>query len=426
MSWFYYIGFLTYLLCLPLKTLAIDADYSVGLSIGKYDNIDLVAEPLEKETSYNLNAGLSVSEDASNLYLNIRGIVNSINYVNDVVEDRTSGDLVANVIWRIKPGHFEWYLDNTFTQSLIDTLDSDSPENRENINVFSTGPNYIVRLSARNNLQFEARAQNYNYERNFDNNRSFTAARWIYNVNSAFTLSLNSEAELVRFKDDLVNNDFDRYDSFLGLDYLRGTTEFNAEYGSTNIVNEIIPDNSVERYLLAISSIRSSSTTIRLDYENLLSDTGRQASNLTSSQIGNDSPLSAVNNDLFIDQTIRLQYIKNYSDNNITYQLFTGEREYNIRSDLDVEVDGIYINGRWLINSRDFVLFNLRYVQNVYLDPTLNREDEDYRYAITYNHRLQRQINVGLELISLERESNIEDSSYEDFRMILTLNYSSL
>lgn len=417
------IGFNAFIFFLPLQVVAINANYSTGITIGTYENIDLVSDPVDEETSQSVFGTLSVNEDTAKLFLNINGVVNAINYRNDIVEDRTTGSLIANIVWRIKPNQFEWYLDETFTQTLTDTLGSNTPSNRENINVLSTGPNYTIRINRRNNLELEARAENHNYERNFDNNRGFAAGRWVHNVNSGLRLSLNSEAELVRFKDEVVNNDFDRFDSFLSIDYERGITVLNAEYGTTNISNELLQDISVERYLVAISSLRSRSTTIRIDYENVLSDTGRQASNLTV--ISNDTPLSSATNDLFVDQTTRLQYMKRYSDSNVTYELLTGNRDYIRLTNLDVEIDGALIRGNWAINLRDNASFDFRYVKSLYLDSSIDRSDEDYRYSIAYNHRLRRQINIGLEMTSLERESNIESSSYDDLRLLITLNYTS-
>lgn len=414
------------LFSISLKVSAADVSYFAGVSIGHYDNLNLENEPVDDDFSTSYLAGITVAEDNVNLFANIIATGESISYKNETAADENLGSLLAEINWRIKPGQFEWVLTDSFTQTAIDTLASDTPTNRQNVNVFSTGPNYIVRINSRNNLQFEARAENYSFEENTDNNRLFLAGRWSHDVNSSLTITLNNEAESTRFEDDIVNTDFERNDVFLELNYANGLNTVDAEYGFTHVSNENIQDIDESRYLFSMTNARTRTSSIRLAYENILSDTGSEVLDLTSGSSGTDTSVGSAANDIFVDESFILQYFKNVSSGNTVFEINTTKREYKRQTNLDEKETMALISGTWNLQRADNLLYNIEYINTQFLDPSFDREDDDKIYSITYFHRIKRNVNINFEVTSQERISSIQNESYEDLRMILSLNYTSL
>ena len=400
--------------------------YRAGVAFGSYDNVNLVSEPTEQEFSQSLNAGVRVFEDSSSLYANFDANFSTFNYKNDIAADRNYGQLLANIIWRIKPGNFEWIFDNNFTQSVIDPLESNSPANRQNINVVSTGPNYIIRLNPRNNIQMEVRAENYSFEESEDNNRVASAVRWLHNVNTALMVSLNNENEIARFKSGPEDLDFNRNDLFLGINYSRGLNVIFAEYGVSSVKNENINDISSDRYFLSITNTRTQTSSIELDYENYLSNTGNQVRGLVPDDGGDAPPIDSVANDVFVNEQFRLQYNESINNGVIRFNASTGTRRYERFTDLDIDVDGLGINALWYMHRNSSFILDARYLQTDYVDPGSGRSDEDRIYSLEYRYRIKRNISVSILTSSLERISTIEDRSYEDVRIFLSFNYFSI
>jgi len=401
---------------------AADFRYGLGTAIGLYDNVTLVSEPESSETSIDLLGNLVLFQNDANMFADINGSVRVINYVNDIANDQVIGNLSANVIWKLQPQRFEWYFTDSLRQSVIDTQVSDAPSNRQYVNVFSTGPNYIIRLNPRNNIQLEARAESYNYEQNIDNKRGFLAARWLHDINSSLIVSINSESVLARFTDDVINSDFERSDLFINFAYASGVNTFDAEFGYTTINNENINDIEDSRYLLSFTNARTTNSSVRVVLEHILSDTGRQVldSNLTGNSI-----VGSAANDIFIDDLIQLQYFKTISTGNITFDLGASERDYKRQNNLDERVYRFDINGNWNLSGANNLTYSLNFRNRDFLNSVDDRIDDDSVYTVTYSHNLKRNLSFSTQIASLKRSSTSLNRSYDDIRILFSIDYTS-
>lgn len=404
--------------------------YNAGVLFGIYENVNLISNPTESEFSQGLNLGLNVLEDSSSLYVNLDANFRSFNYSNNIAADRNNGQLLADLVWRITPGHFEWVLNNNFTQTVVDPLQSNAPANRQNANVFSTGPNYIIRLTPSNNLQLEARVENYSYQQYADNNRAATAIRWLHDVNIGLVLSLNNESELARFKNESGNLDFQRNDIFFGVNYARAANALLLEYGVTSIKNEFLDDITSDRYLFSFTNSRTQTSTIQFIYENYLSNTGDQILRLNPTDSNNGLPLNGVANDVFVTENYRLQYNKTITNGDMNFNAYSGTRRYDRTTNLDFDGVGFGANFRWFLKRNSTVIFNYRQLQTDYIEPdpvaAITREDADKTYTIEYRYGIKRNVNVSFQAISLERISTIETRSFEDLRFFISINYFSI
>jgi len=416
-----------YLTCLLSETvLAADVNYYMGFSVANFSNFNLVEDSLaEDENAFSLNAGIRVLEDTANLYVNVDASVQSIKYSNELAPDENVLNLLADAVWRIQPAQFEWVLTDNFAQTAIDTTASDSVLNRQNVNALSTGPNYIIRLNPRNNIQLEARAENYSFEENLDNNRLSLAGRLIHNVNSSLTVTFNDQAEITNFEDN-INTDFHRNDIFLSVNYARGLNTLDAEYGVTKITNDDAADLDEDRYALSFTSARTRSSNIRLSYEHLLSDTGSEILDLVIGDSSNDATNGTAANDIFVTEAFRFQHISNLSSGSVTFELSSTTTEYRVNPVFDEKINAAIISGVWNLRGSDNVLYNFSFSQNEFLDPSTDREDEDKLVSFTYFHAIQRNLNITFEATKVDRLSTIDSESYEDLRFIMTLTYNSL
>jgi len=413
------------LICFAQHTIAADVRYNVGSSIAHYDNINHDVSPADDEFSNSVYAGIEVIEENASFTSTSDAQIDAINYRNNVVEDETNLRLSTDNLWTINPGQFEWYVGNVFTQTAIDSLISDTPTNRQNINVFSTGPNYIIRINARNNLRLEARAENFNYEESADSNRLFIATRWGYDLNSTTRITANDEAITAKYNGDTIS-DYNRNDIYVGVEYIRGLNTFNAEYGLTRIDNENTTDFDGDRYLISFTNTRTRTSSIRFIYENILTDTGdRLIQNITSDALNNlDSEVSA--NDIFLEKSYRARYMKTLSSGELAFQVGVTNRNYEIQPHLDEKDKEAIINTVWNLKRTNRINFDINYINRTYQDPAFNRVDKDYEYSINYLHEFMRNVNFTIEVTSNERISTITNEAYEDVRYILSLNYTTL
>jgi len=405
-------------------SIAADVRFNVGSSIIHYDNVNLEVTPDSDEVSTSLNGGIKLSEDNASFTSRLDAQLRVINYHNNIVNDESNANIISNNLWRIKPNQFEWYIADTFTQTAIDSLGNDSPTNRQNVNVFSTGPNYIIRINSTNNLRFEARAENFSYEEGTDSNRLFIAARWGYDLNSAINITVNDEATTTKFTDDTVS-DYNRNDVYIGVNYLRGLNTLNAEYGYTRINNEQTEDFSGGRYALSFTNVRTNTSSVRFIYENILTDNGTRILKSTDETLDEFGDNTSVNN-IFVEQVYKARYMKALSNGELALELGVTNKDYELQSNLNQKDKVARFNGAWNLKRTNKIIYSIRYVDRIYQDPLFNRIDEDYEYSVGYLHEFMRNINLNIQAISKERISTIESEEYQDLRFILSINYSTL
>jgi len=412
------------LFCVSQQSIAADLRYNVGASVAHYDNINHDPSPISDESSYSIYGGVELSEENASFSSTLISQLRATQYTNDIEGDENNFKLSTENLWRINPGQLEWYIGDTFTQTAIDSLVSDTPSNRQNVNLFSTGPNYIVRVNSTNNLRFEGRLENFTYEENDDSNRLFLAARWNYELNSATRLTLNDEATTVKFKGD--STDYNRNDIYLGIDYVRGLNMFNAEYGVARIDNDGAPNFDGNRYLIAFTNTRTKTSSIRFIFENTLTDTGSRLLSDLNNNFFITSSSGTTANDIYTEKSYNARYMKALTNSTIALQLGSADRNYEIQTTLDEREKQAAIEYELHLKRTNRMTFDLRYYNTIYKDPAFNREDKDYRYSVKYLHEFMRNINFTIRVISDERISTIESEAYEDLRFILSLNYTTL
>jgi hypothetical protein len=100
--------------------------------------------------------GLGVLLDLERESARIDTIVNTNlelrRYSAEGIEDDPVGDLAAAANFHIVPDRFNWRFEERYGQGQIDPLAAAGPNNRESINVFSTGPEFEVPLGSRTEL----------------------------------------------------------------------------------------------------------------------------------------------------------------------------------------------------------------------------------------------------------------------------------
>ena len=404
---------------------AANVSHFVGLNFTHYKNVNLVNDPAADEVSESIIGGLSIIDNTSDLVLNVNARVNAINFKKNQAPDRSTGELLANALWIIKPRQFEWFVSDTFRQTAIDSLLSNSISNQQNANAFSTGPNYFIRVNPRSNIAIEGRIENYAFENFIDNNRYSIASRWLYDVNRALNMNANYEFEMVDYQGVSSDLNYDRSDVFIGLQYQRGLNTLEAEVGATQISNNLLNDVNSARYLLSIQNERTRTSNIRLVYENILSDTSNQLLGSSNLSINNNSSLPITSSDTFVNESVRFEYNKTTTYGSFLLSMRNRKYDYTNLTNLNQKVSSIGLVNTWNLKQGSHLSIRGDARRTLFEDSSLNREDKDYLYQATYTYSARRNISLIFDAISQKRESTVLISSYDDVRLLLTLEYVS-
>lgn len=410
------------LLILPVDVLAADIHYSIGSTLTHSTNLNHEPIPVNDELSQSVRGVVSAVENSASIVANVDMSVEAIHYTNNLASDSSNGQLLGNALWNIRPGMFAWYVSDVYTQTAIDTLVSDTPANRQNVNAFSTGPNYYLRINRRSNFELDGRLERYTYEdiiANNNNDRATTIAKLDYAFNPALNTNLNYQITYVTYDDQVINTDFSRNDVFLGAEYARGVNTVNMEAGYTSVNNYQINDVTASRYLVSLQNQRTRNTVIRAEYNRELSDSGIDVFNITTA--GN--PVVSVNSDLYVRTTSSVNMINTMSSGVLTINAHKIDSDYLSAVNLDQSLRAIYITNLWNLHRRSTLIFDGSYTQTRF--QFINRIDDDYLYGMTYTYGITRHVNFDLRAEQVERQSTDLQYNFDDTRIILTLEYVS-
>ena len=386
-------------------------------------NINHQNTPADSEVAQTLRGRISVIENTANLVANIDTTLEATRYSNNQATDVTTGQLLGNALWSIKPGQLEWFVSDVYTQTALDPLSSNTPSNRQNVNALTTGPNYYVRINRRSNLALEARLENYAYDNaQIDNSRVFGASRLDYMFTSSISSNLHYESTQVMYENNVLNPDFNRNDVFLGLLYQRNVNRAELQGGYTLINYDGRTDIRVSRYLLALENRRTRTTTIRAEYNREISDTSSDLRSVTSTD---NTTLLATSALLYVRSSTSLNITNTLSSGTLILNVYKTDSDYLTDNTRDQTEEGASLRNSWNISGSSSLAIDGSYIQSSYFNRAPERINEDYLYGASYIHRYGRNININLRAQQAERESTESAQTYDDTRITLTLEYVS-
>jgi hypothetical protein len=152
-------------------------------------------------------------------------------------------NMAGRLNWHLIEGSLDWIVENVASGSPQDLTGQDTPENRQQTNVLSTGPRWVLRPAAAWSGLFDARYI-HSYAENsddFNSDRLALAARAVRRLGGGRQLSAGVEASEVRYRDDEFSSaDYQRLDlvgryratrADLDLDIAAGRSRIDLDRG---------------------------------------------------------------------------------------------------------------------------------------------------------------------------------------------------
>ncbi len=158
-------------LCLAAKTLyAVQFDPGVGLGFEYTDNARLTSDNQVSDLIAATYVGAKLYENDGSLRYDATAAFNKSNYTQDSYVDQRYFNLGASINWEMIKKRFDWFLTDRFSQRPINSLNTNTPDNLQNSNIFTFGANLHVTASARNNFRITPMFSQYYYDTQFTDN----------------------------------------------------------------------------------------------------------------------------------------------------------------------------------------------------------------------------------------------------------------
>lgn len=398
--------------------------YGLGYTATRSDNITRVPTNEISETTHSFLAGFSYFELTSDVDARILAQAEFRDYQDDIFNDETVYDLRSFLLWTISPQRFTWTVGDTYEQTRIRATAADTPSNRTNVNVFSTGPDVYLRFNPVHTLALGARAGNvYTGRANADNDRFSGVVRWLYQATSSSIYGLNYEGRTVNYDDSTVNTDYTSHNMFLRADYRPSRSQYVIDLGVTKINPERGRDLDGTLARFSWNRRLTTESSFGMSASGVFSDTGADilaastaptpATSLTSGEITSD---------VFYAKRGSLYYTRRGTRFGLDFSLYTQDLDYETTL-RDRKEDGGRLRLGFFYSEATTLTLSTGQNRADYRD--FVRRDTDRDSSIRLGYRLRRNITLALEGRRTDRSSTDPAGEYIDNRVLLSILYSS-
>lgn len=401
-----------------------DFSYGLGYTATRSDNITRVPSDELSETIHSYLVGFSYLERTPDIDATVMAQTEFRDYQDDIFDDETVSNLRALLYWTISPQRFIWAVEDTFEQTRINAAVADTPDNRANVNVFSTGPDVYFRFNPVHTLALGARAGNVSTGRaNADNDRFSGTARWLYQATSITTYSFNYEVQDVAYDDSTLNGDFTSHDIFLRADYRPSRSQYTIDLGASRISPEQGEDLNESLFRLNWIRHLTTESTFGLSASGEYSDTAADILTSATSTTPSAALTSGeVRSDLFYAKRASLFYNRRGARFGAGFSLYTQDLDYEMTPQDRKEYGGRLTLDFFYSGTTSVTLTT---EQNRAEYREFVRRDTDRDSSIRLDYRLSRSVKLALEGRRTERDSTTPAEEYVDNRVSLSILYSS-
>jgi Surface lipoprotein assembly modifier len=403
--------------------------YGIDVGVAETDNVNLTPTDKVSQTIAQTDVDFAVKEESRRLDLDAKGNFSYLDYLQNAYGGQLIGRFDGTAQIALLPERLTWMLQDDFGQTAVDAFTPTTPNNLEDVNYFSTGPDLALRLGGTSFMNVSARFAHTTYETSpFNSNRVFGSVAWGLDLSARSSVSLNADTEKVMFENTVVNTDFDRTNAFVRYSLQGARTELTADVGGTDIdQNGATTAGALGK--IHLSRKMSAAATLTLTVGHQLTDASTVFSNLQSGAIGvigTAPPAQSAQNYTTNYATVGWQYVRNRTT--IGLSGHWEKDTYEEQPSLDYTRGGVEINlQRRLTRSLTAQLVGRYYKINYVnisaaeVNGSPNYNDELIGANLAWHHG--RGLEVRLRYSHNAQVTPGTDFGYGENRVLLTIGY---
>ncbi len=411
-----------------------DVTYNLSYAAEYSDNVRQTPTNHQEELAHALSAGMLFNETNRELDTHAQLSATYRDYQHNIFADSTTYGLNGTLVWKPLPEAFHWTVQDVYTQVGVNPAQADTPANRVNANVFSTGPDAFWRISSLQTLQVGGRYAESSFHAtantvgagNTDNTSRTGNARWFYHSSPVTTFSLGYLVESVAFDDPGGSSglDFRRSEASVGLASKFARNNLTLDLGQTRIKRE--NQQEVDGALERLSWVRelTSDSTFSLSASRALTDAAAEVLATAGTTAPAAGPATISTTDIFVAKELTALYSRRSGTNSFSLSAFRIERAFEITKQNDEDAKGADVAYTHTFSERVLGTASYRYVKTQF--PALVREDQDRLAALGLQYKFTRTVSSGFAVSQLNHSSTLPGTDYVDNRAVLSVSYNSL
>jgi hypothetical protein len=210
--------------------------YVVDAGVEHDDNVRLVATEPDRQLIHRVGLGFLASEEGSTVQALVAGRADYRDYQGGV-DNGVEGVLSGYLNWVLLQDRLSFTFQDELELQAIDRFAADSPDNRQQVNVASLGPNLLFDLGRTLRGRVEARYIDTHAEVSdeFDSSRVGAALRVAKAFDPNTTLAFNAQWTDVDYDNDLLARDHKRSDVYARFARTQASTDYAIDAGFSRL-----------------------------------------------------------------------------------------------------------------------------------------------------------------------------------------------
>lgn len=402
---------------------AADVDYGFSAGIEQTDNIERIDTNGSDETIVRVGFDLNTSGESKRYTYDLNAYGQLLSYLNDTFSDEFLPAITFSGRGEIIPGRFAWIVDDRYGQIVRNTFNPDNPANRDDTNVFSTGPEFTLRLGSTTSMVLSARyINNFFDKQNIDNDRMTASVAMLRRFSPARSGSFVVSTERVEYDSSAAGSDFDRQEAFFRFQSAVSNGTVSVDIGGNALHDR---GTSSSGLLARVNVVRQLANQIRftLSAGTQFSDAGQifLAGGLREDDFRRSEDVLASADPLRRD-SINVSLTRPLGRGQIAARFDWWQDGYETQTAFDRDSLGIYLNydHRFTRNLQGRLLANL--VRQDF--GTVNRDDDLTGLGAELNWSMSQKWWLTGGVYRYERDSSAAGADFDDLRAVASINYS--
>lgn len=391
---------------------AAQLQYTLEAGVEHVDYGEHAVVPATTQTNLRTELGFLLTHDGPRMQANLHGRGAYRIFDTNAFDNSFDGTLAARADWMLLPRRLSFTVEDALTVEPVDIFAVDTPDNRQEVNVFSAGPNLMFQLSEAVRGQAQLRLVDTRAEiaSEFDSQRVILTADASRDLSRASRVSVNVLGERVSFDNPALAVEYDRTEAFARYETLRGRLNLALDAGYSGLdYRERGYRGQSEPLLRGEAGWRiNPQHGISLAVAREMSDSA--AESLTLVRPGTGIPCevpvgnSIVDASVFQERRASFEYQYTGARSHLLAATYAGERDYLQSPQFDQRAEGVRFELLYRASPRLTASAHGSWDSARYRN--LDREDRSWRYGGNLTFHWSRRWAARLEAARYERESS--------------------
>lgn len=403
-----------------LTAQAMDIKPNAGLAMQYTNNSTKSADNSESDLLFISSVGASVDSASGSLQLEADTSLRKVNYSHGTFPNQQYFNLNATAGWEMLRDRLDWQIQDFFSQQPIAALSPFTPNNTQDSNVFTFGPNIYFRPSDRQLLTLSPQFRDFYYEiQNIDNQQNALDAIWTYELAKSLDVGFHGGINIVDYLNpQIIDNTFRHI--HLTISDTWPDYNYRANLGTTHVERDggenVRGLTGNMRWAYDITQISSLSTYIASELTD--ANAGLLSSALNPDEGGFTN--EQISSDVLRNNVVRFTYLKNDAAL-ITNLWFESRKQVYDFALLDQNAQEAGMELIFPLSAIVSTGINTSYA-SIDLTDT-GRKDNQYSLGGKINYRFSRRFMATADLQYYNVNSSLASLSYSEVSLLFSLVY---